>query len=150
MVSGISQNFATQGMVGTASNPVYVQKAPAIAYAPSADTAEFTTKKKSGTKKAVVGTLATVAIAAATLFGLAKTGKLTKIENPSKWTEKLQNLAYTAGNKLVQGYDAAKTTISNKNLVENCKEKCSTVVDWFKGLFSKKNAETVADAAQNI
>lgn len=143
MVSGISQNFAAQGMVGTANNPVYIQKAPAFAYAPTADTAEFAGNKKSGTKKTIFATLATAAVAAATLFGLVKTGKLTKIENPSKWTEKLQNLAFNAGDKLVKGYDAAKKT----DFVSKGKDMLTKGIDWVKNMFGKKGAETVADVA---
>jgi len=144
MVSGISSNVAQQGVIGTAGNPVYIQhNNPGIAYAPTADTVEIAGKKKSGAKKAVFGTLATVAVAAATLFGLVKTGKLTKIENPTKWTQKLQNYAFTAGDKLVQGYEAAKKT----DLVSKGKEKLSAGIDWIKGLFGKKGAETVAEAA---
>ena len=143
MVSGISSNVAQQGIMGTAGNPVYIQQTPAFTYAPAADSVEIAGKKKSGAKKAIFGTLATVAVAAATLFGLVKTGKLQKIDNPTKWTGKLQNLAYTAGDKLVQGYEAAKKT----DLVSKGKEKLSAGVDWVKGLFSKKTAETVAETA---
>jgi len=136
MVSGISQNFATQGMVGTAGNPVYVQQAPAFTYAPSADTVEISGKKSSGAKKTIFATLATATVAAATLFGLVKTGKLTKIDNPTKWTGKLQNLAFNAGDKLVQGYEAAKKS----DIVSKGKDMLTSGIDWVKGLFGKKDA----------
>ena len=140
MVSGISQNFAAQGTVGTAGNPVYIQQAPAFRYEPAADTAEFAGKKKSGAKKTIFGTLAAAAVTAAALFGLVKTGKLTKIDNPTKWTGKLQNLAYTAGDKLVQGYEAAKKT----DIVSKGKDMLSSGLDWVKGLFNKNGGNTAA------
>ena len=84
MVSGISQNFAAQGMVGTPNNPVYIQQSPAFAYAPSADTVELSGNKKSGSKKSIFAAIGTAFVAAAALFYGVKSGKLTKIDNPTK------------------------------------------------------------------
>lgn len=135
MVSGIQANLGQQ-YVGAAGNPVYVAQAPAFQYAPAADSVEITGKKKSGAKKAIFGTLATVAVAAATLFGLVKTGKLTKVENPSKWTEKLQNVAFNAGDWLVKGYESAKKT----DFAQKAKDKLSGCWDWIKSKFGKSEA----------
>lgn len=130
MVSGISQ-VGQQGYVGSAGNPVYIQQAsPALAYAP--DSVEIS-GKKSGAKKGILAAIGTAIVAAGALFWGVKSGKLTKIENPTKWTQKLQNFAFNAGDKLVQGYDKVKNTeifSKGKNLV-------TKGIDWVKGLFGK-------------
>lgn len=83
----------------------------------AADTVEIAGKKKSKAGKAAIGIVAGLAVAGAALYGLFKTGKLTKVENASKWTEKLQNLAYKGGEGIDKGV--------NK------------VMDWGKGLIDK-------------
>ena len=71
-----------------------------------ADTVEVAGKKKGGAvKKGIIGTLVGVAVAAAALYAGVKSGKLTKVENASKWTEKLQNLAFEGGNYVKKGVD---------------------------------------------
>ena len=68
--------------------------------------AEETSKKKSSAvKKGIIGTIAGLAVAAAALYAGVKTGKLTKVENASKWTEKLQNLAFEGGSYVKKGVD---------------------------------------------
>ena len=83
----------------------------------AADTVEIAGKKKSKAGKAAIGVVAGLAVAGAALYGLFKTGKLTKVENASKWTEKLQNIAYKGG----EGIDKGVTK----------------VMDWGKDLIAK-------------
>ena len=136
MVSGISQ-VGQQGYIGSAGNPVYVQQAnPGIAYAP--DTVEIS-GKKSGAKKGILAAIGTAIVAAGALFWGVKSGKLTKVDNPTKWTQKLQNFAFNAGDKLVQGYDKVKST----DVFAKGKEYLTKGIDWVKGLFGKKT-DTVA------
>ena len=97
------------------------------------DTVEIGTAKKKGGKKAL-GILATVALAGAALYGLFKTGKLKSIENPTKITEKLQNIAYKGGEGIDKG-------------VKFCTEKGKSLIEWVKGKFAKKAVETATDAA---
>ena len=66
---------------------------------------EETKKKSSAVKKGIIGTIVGVAVAAAALYAGVKTGKLTKVENASKWTEKLQNLAFEGGSYVKKGVD---------------------------------------------
>ena len=75
--------------------------------------------KKSNKGKVALGILAGVAVAGAALYGLFKTGKLTKVENASKWTEKLQNLAYKGGEGIDKG--VTKITEWGKGLIDKYK-----------------------------
>ena len=138
MVSGISQ-VGQQGYVGSVGNPVYIQQAnPGIAYAP--DTVELSGKKSGTAKKSIFAAIGTAIVAAGALFYGVKSGKLAKVDNPTKWTQKLQNLAFNAGDKLVQGYDKVKNT----DLATKGKDMLTKGLDWVKGLFGKKGTDTVA------
>ena len=77
-------------------------------------------KKKSKAVKTAVGIGVGVGIALATLYGLVKTGKLTKVDNAQKWTEKLQNLAFKAGDSIGKGADAVVNY--GKNLLGKTKD----------------------------
>ena len=137
MISGIQQNVNFQGGVNTATNAApYMNAQYQYAQGPAADTVEIAGKKGSKAKKAVIGTVVAAAVAAAALFGLVKTGKLTKPADTSKWTAKLQDYAYEAGNKLNQGY----AKLADSKVGKWCQE---NVVDKVKGLFHKKT-ETAA------
>ena len=74
---------------------------------------EETKKKSSAVKKGIIGTIVGVAVAAAALYAGVKTGKLTKVENASKWTEKLQNLAFEGGSYVKKGVDWAGTKLTS-------------------------------------
>lgn len=76
-------------------------------------TEEETKKKSSAVKKGIIGTVIGVAVATAALYAGVKTGKLTKVENASKWTEKLQNLAFEGGNYVKKGVDWAGTKLTS-------------------------------------
>ncbi len=52
----------------------------------------------------------------------------------------MQNLAFNAGDKLVQGYDKVKNT----DLATKGKDMLTKGIDWVKGLFGKKGTDTVA------
>ena len=120
---------------GYAQYPQYVsqrqaympQQAVSFAGTPTAE--EQTENKKSSAGKIVLGTVATLAVAGAALYGLFKTGKLTKVDNASKWTEKLQNLAYKGG----EGIDKVVTK----------------AIGWGKGLFDSDKKKAL-DAAESI
>ncbi len=132
MISGIQQNVNFQGGVSAAprANAQYQ-----YAQGPAADTVEISGKKGKA-KKAIIGTVVAAAVAAATLFGLVKTGKLQKPTDTSKWTGKLQDYAYTAGSKLNDYWTKAADSKAGKWVSEN-------IVDKVKGLFNKKT-ETAA------
>ncbi len=92
----------------------YMQAPSNFTGASEADTVEITGKKKSSNaKKGIIGTIAGVAIAAAALYTGVKTGKLTKVENASKWTDKLQNLAFEGGSYVKKGVDWAGTKLTS-------------------------------------
>jgi len=134
MISGIQQNVSFQGGAPAKNAAQYAQYQ--YAQGASADTVEISGKKGSKAKKAVLGTVVAAAVAAATLFGLVKTGKLTKPTDTSKWTGKLQDYAYTAGSKLNDYWTKAADSKAGKWVSEN-------VVDKVKGWFGKKT-ETAA------
>ena len=77
------------------------------------DTVELSSKKKSGSKvkKGIIGTLVGLAAATTLLYAGVKSGKLTKIDNASKWTEKLQNLAFEGGSYVKKGVEYVATKI---------------------------------------
>ena len=84
----------------------YAYQPQTVSFQGTPQPAEETAKKKSGAvKKGIIGTLVGVAVAAAALYAGVKSGKLTKVENASKWTEKLQNLAFEGGNYVKKGVD---------------------------------------------
>ena len=108
MVNSIGLSNVSFGAVpqATANARQYMQAPSNFTGVPAADTVEITGKKKSSAaKKGIIGTIAGVAIAAAALYAGVKTGKLTKVENASKWTEKLQNLAFEGGSYVKKGVD---------------------------------------------
>ena len=143
MISGIQQNVNFQGGVTTGTNAApYMNAQYQYAQGPAADTVELSGKKGGKAKKAVLGTVVAVAVAAATLFGLVKSGKLQKPTDTSKFTGKLQDYAYTAGSKLNDYYTKAADSKAGKWISEN-------VVDKVKGLFHKK-ADTVAETAAEV
>lgn len=108
MVNSIGLSNVSFGAVpqATANARQYMQAPSNFTGAPATDTVEVAGKKKGGAaKKGIIGTIAGVVIAAAALYAGVKTGKLTKVENASKWTEKLQNLAFEGGNYVKKGVD---------------------------------------------
>ena len=132
MVSGINANVGFQGGINTATNarpymnqPYQYTVAPQVA----ADTVEIAGKKKgSAVKKGIIGTVIGLAVAAAALYAGTKSGKITGVANATKWTEKLQNLAFKGG----KGVEAG---------VEYVTKKGGDLVDWIKDKFSKKAPE---------
>ena len=125
MISGVNANVAFQG--GVAPKAQQFQQAVNTQVAP--DTAEFSGKKKSSAvKKGIIGTVVGLAVAAAALYAGVKSGKLTEVANATKWTEKLQNLAFKGG----KGVEAG---------VEYVTKKGGDLVDWIKDKFSKKAPE---------
>lgn len=134
MVSGINANVGFQGGINTATNarpymnqPYQYTAAPQV----SADTVEIAGKKKgSAAKKGIIGTIAAVAVAAAALYAGVKSGKLTEVANPTKWTEKLQNYAFKGGKGVETGVDYVAT-------------KGKSLVDWVKEKVGKKAAAEV-------
>lgn len=135
MVSGINANVGFQGGINTATNArPYMAQQYQYAGAPTADTVEIAGKKKgSVAKKGIIGTIVGVAVAAAALYAGVKSGKLTEVANPTKWTEKLQNLAFKGGKGVETGVEYVAT-------------KGKDVIDWAKEKFGKGAAETTANA----
>ncbi len=129
MVSGISQNVGFQG-INTATNAAPYMAAPyqyTAQQQPAVDVVEIAGKKKSSkAKKGIIGTLVGVAVAAAALYAGVKSGKLTEVKNASKWTEKLQNLAFKGGTYVDQG-------------VKYVSKKGADVIDWCKDKMPSKN-----------
>ena len=124
MVNSIGLSNVSFGAVpqATANARQYMQAPSNFTGAPETDTVEITGKKKSSAvKKGIIGTIAGVAIAAAALYAGVKTGKLTKVENASKWTEKLQNLAFEGGSYVKKGVDYV--TAKGKDLYEKFAKK---------------------------
>ena len=109
MVSGINANVGFQGGINTATNarpymnqPYQYTVAPQVA----ADTVEIAGKKKgSAVKKGIIGTVIGLAVAAAALYAGTKSGKITEVANATKWTEKLQNLAFKGGKGVEAGVE---------------------------------------------
>ena len=131
MVSGINANVGFQGGINTATNarpymnqPYQYTVAPQVA----ADTVEIAGKKKGSAKKGIIGTVIGLAVAAAALYAGTKSGKITEVANATKWTEKLQNLAFKGG----KGVEAG---------VEYVTKKGGDLVDWIKDKFNKKAPE---------
>ena len=132
MVLGINANVGFQGGINTATNarpymnqPYQYTATPQVA----ADTVEIAGKKKgSAVKKGIIGTVIGLAVAAAALYAGTKSGKITEVANATKWTEKLQNLAFKGG----KGVEAG---------VEYVTKKGGDLVDWIKDKFSKKAPE---------
>ena len=102
MPSSIGQYNGTLGGVYT---PQYQTRPQSFRGAQQAQTVEEP-KKKSKAVKTAIGVGVGVGIALATLYGLVKTGKLKKIDNAQNWTEKLQNLAFKAGDSISKGADS--------------------------------------------
>ena len=118
MISGVNANVAFQG--GVAPKVQQFQQTVNTQVAP--DTAEFSGKKKSSAvKKGIIGTVVGLAVAAAALYAGVKSGKLTEVANATKWTEKLQNLAFKGG----KGVEASVkyVTTKGKDVIDWCKEK---------------------------
>ena len=118
MISGVNANVAFQG--GVAPKAQQFQQAVNTQVAP--DTAEFSGKKKSNAvKKGIIGTVVGLAVAAAALYAGVKSGKLTEVANATKWTEKLQNLAFKGGKGVEAG--VKYVTTKGKDVIDWCKEK---------------------------
>ena len=118
MISGVNANVAFQG--GVAPKAQQFQQAVNTQVAP--DTAEFSGKKKSSAvKKGIIGTVVGLAVAAAALYAGVKSGKLTEVANATKWTEKLQNLAFKGGKGVEAG--VKYVTTKGKDVIDWCKEK---------------------------
>lgn len=142
MVSGISQNVGFQG-INTATNAAPYMAASyqyTAQQQPAADVVEIAGKKKSSkAKKGIIGTLVGVAVAAAALYAGVKSGKLTEVKNASKWTEKLQNLAFKGGTYVDQG-------------VKYVSKKGADVIDWCKDKMPSKNKvkETASAVTESV
>ena len=118
MISGVNANVAFQG--GVAPKAQQFQQAVNTQVAP--DTAEFSGKKKgSAVKKGIIGTVVGLAVAEAALYAGVKSGKLTEVANATKWTEKLQNLAFKGGKGVEAGVKYVAT--KGKDVIDWCKEK---------------------------
>ena len=118
MISGVNANVAFKG--GVAPKAQQFQQAVNTQVAP--DTAEFSGKKKSSAvKKGIIGTVVGLAVAAAALYAGVKSGKLTEVANATKWTEKLQNLAFKGGKGVEAGVKYVAT--KGKDVIDWCKEK---------------------------
>ena len=118
MISGVNSNVAFQG--GVAPKAQQFQQVVNTQVAP--DTAEFSGKKKgSAVKKGIIGTVVGLAVAAAALYAGVKSGKLTEVANATKWTEKLQNLAFKGGKGVEAGVKYVAT--KGKDVIDWCKEK---------------------------
>ncbi len=118
MISGVNANVAFQG--GVAPKAQQFQQTVNTQVAP--DTAEFSGKKKSNAvKKGIIGTVVGLAVAAAALYAGVKSGKLTEVANATKWTEKLQNLAFKGGKGVEAG--VKYVTTKGKDVIDWCKEK---------------------------
>ena len=118
MISGVNANVAFQG--GVAPKAQQFQQAVNTQVAP--DTADFSGKKKgSAVKKGIIGTVVGLAVAAAALYAGVKSGKLTEVANATKWTEKLQNLAFKGGKGVEAG--VKYVTTKGKDVIDWCKEK---------------------------
>lgn len=132
MVSGINANVGFQGGINTATNarpymnqPYQYTAAPQV----SADTVEIAGKKKgSAVKKGIIGTVVGLAVAAAALYAGVKSGKLTEVANATKWTEKLQNLAFKGGKGVEKGVEYVAT-------------KGKDAIEWAKGKFGKSGVD---------
>ncbi len=129
MISGVNANVAFQGGV-VPKAPQYQQT---VNTQVTPDSAEFTAKKKgSAVKKGIIGTVVGLAVAAAALYAGVKSGKLTEVANATKWTEKLQNLAFKGGKGVESGVKYVTT-------------KGKDVIDWFKEKMpSKEKVKEVA------
>ena len=132
MVSGINANVGFQGGINTATNArPYMNQPYQYTVAPqvTADTVEIAGKKKgSAVKKGIIGTVIGLAVAAAALYAGTKSGKITEVANATKWTEKLQNLAFKGG----KGVEAGVDYVAKKG---------GDFVDWIKDKFNKKAPE---------
>ena len=118
MISGVNANVAFQG--GVAPKAQQFQQTVNTQVAP--DTAEFSGKKKSSAvKKGIIGTVVGLAVAVAALYAGVKSGKLTEVANATKWTEKLQNLAFKGGKGVEAG--VKYVTTKGKDVIDWCKEK---------------------------
>jgi len=128
MVSGINANVGFQGGINTATNArPYMNQPYQYSAAPqaAADTVEIAGKKKgSAAKKGIIGTVVGLAVAAAALYAGVKSGKLTEVANATKWTEKLQNLAFKGG----KGVEAGVDYVTKKG---------GDLIDWAKGKLGK-------------
>jgi len=121
MVNSVGFSNVSFGQVPQATANARQYMAAPYQNAAATDTVEIAGKKKSKAGKAAIGIIAGLAVAGAALYGLFKTGKLTKVENASKWTEKLQNLAYKGGEGIDKG--VTKVTEWGKGLIDKIKSK---------------------------
>ena len=117
MVNSVGLSNVSVGQVPQATANARQYMSAPYQNAAATDTVEIASKKKSKAGKTAIGIVAGLAVAGAALYGLFKTGKLTKVDNASKWTEKLQNLAYKGGESIDKGVKA--------------------VTEWGKGLIDK-------------
>ena len=119
MVNSVGFSNVSFGQVPQATANARQYMSAPYQNAAAVDTVEIAGKKKSKAGKTAIGIVAGLAVAGAALYGLFKTGKLTKVENASKWTEKLQNLAYKGG----EGIDKGVTKVINfgKDLIDKVK-----------------------------
>ena len=143
MISGVNANVAFQG--GVAPKAQQFQQAVNTQVAP--DTAEFSGKKKSNAvKKGIIGTVVGLAVAAAALYAGVKSGKLTEVANATKWTEKLQNLAFKGGKGVEAG--VKYVTTKGKDVIDWCKEKMPSK-EKVKEV-AENVTETVVDALPDV
>lgn len=137
MVGSISNVGFASNNIKTQTNARPYMQSP-YQNAPMPDSLEIAGKKAGKDKKTVGGVIVAAALLAAGLFAGVKTGKLKAIENPQKWTGKLQNLAYKGG----KGVETGVNWVSEKGkpAIEWIKDKGKAVVDWVKAKFAKKPA----------
>lgn len=129
MVSGINANVGFRGGINTATNarPYMAQQYQYATEVP-ADTVEIAGKKKSSAKKGIIGTVIGLVVAAGALYAGVKSGKLKEVANATKWTDKLQNLAFKGGKHVETG-------------VEYVSKKGKDLVEWAKGKFAKNGGD---------
>ncbi len=129
MITGIQQtqdvNFTALG-AGRRAQQAHIPQG-------GADTVELSAKK-SKVKKGIFAAIATAVVAAGALFGLVKTGKLQKIENPQGIMDKVKNVGYNIGSYVGKGVDKC----AESKVGSWIKEKGSAVIDTVKGWFGKK------------
>lgn len=132
MVVGL-QNVGFRGGISSTTNAAPYMQAQYQNIATPVDSVQVSKKKgKTAGKVLALGVLV-----AGALFGLKKTGKLKTIENPTKITEKAQNVLANIAGKITVGVDFVTT-------------KAKGIFDKVKGKFAKAPATTDTATASPI